>query len=219
MTTIGVIDYRCGNLFNLVKALKYVGAQDCKIVTDPDEIGCFEKLVLPGVGSFRNGMESIVNAGLDIAIRRHIKEGKLLLGICAGLQLLTKSSEEFGITKGLDFIDGQVVSLRRIDSDTDELVPNIGWHEVWPRLPVELPECSALYCPRLFVGIEPSTLFYFAHSYALASIPENIPCWTTQFAGSDFVSAFESDNLFAVQFHPELSGHAGLRILKNFISI
>ncbi|MDP2851920.1 MAG: imidazole glycerol phosphate synthase subunit HisH [Gallionella sp.] len=219
MTTLGVIDYRCGNLFNLVKALKYVGAQECEIVTDANEIDRFDKLVLPGVGSFRKGMQNIVHAGLDNAMRRHASEGKPLLGICAGLQLLTKSSEEFGKTEGLGLIDGEVVSLRRLDSDPDVLVPNIGWHEVMAKPQDVRFDGKALPSPRLFAGVEPGALCYFAHSYALASISEDIPCWTTRFNQSEFVSAFEKNNLFAVQFHPELSGHTGLTILKNFISI
>lgn len=219
MTTLGVIDYRCGNLFNLVKALKYVGSPGCEIVTDAQEIYRFDKLVLPGVGSFREGMQNIVHAGLDSAIRQHASEGKPLLGICAGLQLLTKSSEEFGKTEGLGLIDGEVVSLRRLDGARDVLVPNIGWHEVVAEPQATRSGGRALPSPRLFAGVESGDLCYFAHSYALASISEDIHCWTTRFAGSEFVSAFEKDNLFAVQFHPELSGHTGLTILKNFISI
>lgn len=218
MTTLGVIDYRCGNLFNLVKALKYVGARECEIVTDATEIDRFDKLVLPGVGSFRKGMQSIVHAGFDVAIRKHVEEEKPLLGICAGLQLLTRSSEEFGKTDGLGLIDGEVVSLRKIDSDPDVLVPNIGWHEVAARVPVGS-DGNALPSPRLFAGVEPVALCYFSHSYALASISEDIPCWTTRFNQGEFVSAFEKGNLFAVQFHPELSGHTGLTILRNYISI
>lgn len=216
MTTLGVIDYRCGNLFNLVKALKHVGAQDCEIVTDASAIRRFDKLVLPGVGSFRKGMHNIVDAGLDDAIRRHADEEKPLLGICAGLQLLTRSSEEFGKTDGLGLIDGEVISLRKIDSDPDVLVPNIGWHEVMEKLQDSGTDVPS---PRLFAGVEPGALCYFSHSYALASIAELIPCWTTQFNQGEFVSAFEKGNLFAVQFHPELSGDSGLAILKNFISI
>jgi glutamine amidotransferase len=219
MTTLGVIDYRCGNLFNLVKALKYVGAQQCEIVNDANELGRFDKLVLPGVGSFRKWMETIEHAGLDAAIRRHVSEGKPLLGICAGLQLLTKSSEEFGKTEGLGLIEGEVISLRRLDSDPDVLVPNIGWHEVMAKPQGAQSDGKAFPSPRLFAGVEPGALCYFAHSYALASISEDVHCWTTRFARSEFVSAFEKNNLFAVQFHPELSGHSGLTILKSFISI
>jgi glutamine amidotransferase len=219
MTTLGVIDYRCGNLFNLVKALRYVGAQECEIVTDANAIDRFDKLVLPGVGSFRKGMQNIVHAGLDNAICRHVSDGKPLLGICAGLQILTRSSEEFGKTDGLGLIDGEVVSLRKIDSAPDVLVPNIGWHEVVARVLESGSGGDALPSPRLFAGVEPGALCYFSHSYALASISERIPCWTTQFNQGEFVSAFEKGNLFAVQFHPELSGHNGLTILKNFILI
>jgi glutamine amidotransferase len=218
VTTLGVIDYRCGNLFNLVKALKYVGAQECEIVTSATEIDRFDKLVLPGVGSFRKGMQNIVHAGLDTAIRRHVAKGKPLLGICAGLQLMTQSSEEFGKTDGLGLIDGEVVSLRKIDRDPNVLVPNIGWHEVVAKVPSGSGG-NAQSSSRLFAGVEPVALCYFSHSYALASISERIPCWTTQFNQGEFVSAFEKGNLFAVQFHPELSGHSGLAILKNFISI
>jgi glutamine amidotransferase len=219
VTTLGVIDYRCGNLFNLVKALKYVGAQECEIVTDATEIDRFDKLILPGVGSFKKGMQNIVDAGFDDAIRRHVGEEKPLLGICAGLQLLTRSSEEFGKSEGLGLIDGEVGTLRKIDSDPNVLVPNIGWHEVVARVPETGSGGDALPSPRLFADVEPGALCYFSHSYALASISERISCWTTQFNQGEFVSAFEKGNLFAVQFHPELSGHSGLAILKNFISI
>jgi len=219
VTALGIIDYRCGNLFNLIKALKYVGAQECEIVTDANAIGRFDKLVLPGVGSFRKGMQNIVQAGFDDAMHRHVREGKPLLGICAGLQLLTQSSEEFGKTAGLGLIDGEVVSLRKIDNAPDVLVPNIGWHEVVARASDSGSGGKARPSSRLFEGVEPRALCYFSHSYALASISEDIPCWTTRFNQGEFVSAFEKDNLFAVQFHPELSGHTGLTILRNYISI
>lgn len=219
MTTLGVIDYRCGNLFNLVKALKYVGAVDCEIVTDAGAIDRFDKLVLPGVGSFRKGMENIVGSGFDGAIRRHLGAGKPMLGICAGMQLMTRSSEEFGVTEGLGLVDGNVVSLRRFDPDPDVLVPNIGWHAVTHRRAAESAGKEAAPPSRLFAGVEPGALCYFAHSYALPSVPPEMLCWTTPFSGGDFVSAFERDNLFAVQFHPELSGPTGLALLKNFHSI
>lgn len=218
MTTLGVIDYRCGNLFNLVKALKYVGAQECEIVTSATEIDRFDRLVLPGVGSFRKGMQNIVHARLDTVIRRHVANEKPLLGICAGLQLMTRSGEEFGKTDGLGLIDGEVVSLRKIDSDSNVLVPNIGWHAVVAKT-LNGSDNNTLPSSRLFAGVEPAALFYFSHSYALASISGRPPFWTTQFNKGEFVSAFEKNNLFAVQFHPELSGHTGLTILKNFISI
>jgi len=219
MTTLGVIDYRCGNLFNLVKALKYVGAVDCEIVTDAGAIDRFDKLVLPGVGSFRKGMENIVRSGFDAAIRRHLGAGRPMLGICAGMQLMTRSSEEFGRTDGLALVDGDVISLRRLDPDPDVLVPNIGWHAVSTGTPPLGAGGGSRPASRLFAGIAPDALCYFAHSYALASIPDNVLSWTTRFSAGVFVSAFEKDNLFAVQFHPELSGPTGLTLLKNFVSI
>jgi len=219
MTTLGVIDYRCGNLFNLFKALKYVGAVDCEIVTDAGAIDRFDKLVLPGVGSFRKGMENIVGSGFDAAIRRHLAAGKPMLGICAGMQLMTRSSEEFGMTTGLGLVDGNVVSLRRLDPDPDILVPNIGWHAVTPLRAAECSGSETAPSSRLFAGIEPGALCYFAHSYALPSAPPGGLCWTTPFSDGEFVSAFEKDHLFAVQFHPELSGPTGLTLLKNFHSI
>lgn len=217
MTRIAIIDYRCGNLFNLLKAFRYLGASQCEIVTDASRIQQFDKLVLPGVGSFKKGMENLTLAGFDQAIYRHVSDGKPLLGICAGLQLLMSSSEEFGHTKGLDLVQGQVVHLKQLARDERALVPHIGWAEVVPLGRDHMANADMPSKVRLLAGTEPHPLFYFAHSYGVAAVPDDVIYCKTPFYGGEFVSVIERQNVFAVQFHPELSGRAGLTVLNNFL--
>ena len=217
MTSIAIIDYRCGNLFNLLKAFRHLGASQCEIVTDASRVERFDKLVLPGVGSFKKGMENIALAGFDQAIYRHVNAGKPLLGVCVGMQLLMSSSEEFGHTKGLDLVQGQVVHLKQMAKDVRALVPHVGWAEVIPQGRGDMAHAGMPSKLRLLAKADAHPQFYFAHSYGVATVPGDVICCRTPFYGGEFVSVIERQNVFAVQFHPELSSRAGLTVLNNFI--
>lgn len=203
---ITVIDYGMGNIYSVVSAIRYL---DCEAIVscDPDFIRTSSRLLLPGVGSFRKAMESLTALGLDGAIIEAVKDrGKLILGICLGMQLLGEQSTEDGLTNGLNFIPAQVDSF-----STEEVgqrkVPHVGFDQV-----LSTPDTI------LFQNISSASDFYFAHSYKMN--PANLKGKSAICNyGIDFLAAYEQDNIFATQFHPEKSQTNGLLLLKNFLSI
>jgi glutamine amidotransferase len=198
---ICVIDYGMGNLRSVEKALEHVGAS-ATIASDAESIRVADGLVLPGVGAFPKAMAGIRARGLDQLIEERRAARVPLLGICLGLQLLFESSDELGGAAGLGLLPGDVASL-----DAPGLkVPHIGWSPVrWERE------------SALTEGIESETPFYFVHSFAPR--PQAGELLGTAAYGSRFACAAERDNVFGVQFHPEKSSVAGLRLLSNFTGI
>jgi len=195
---IAIIDYGMGNLLSVQKAFEKVGFP-AKIVTDPDEVIKARAVVLPGVGAFKDAMENLTESNMVDPIYQVIKEGKPFLGICLGLQLLFSESEEFGLTKGLDIIEGKV---RKIPAGVK--ITHIGWNEI-----------KMVHESPIMKGIDSGSHFYFVHSYYVE--PENkkvITCQTDY--GFEYTSVITKDNVFGIQFHPEKSSTLGLKILKNF---
>jgi glutamine amidotransferase len=193
-----ILDYGMGNLRSVEKALEHVGA--CATIgSDPDEVQAADGLILPGVGAFPRAMERIRATGLDELIAARAAAGTPVLGICLGLQLLFERSAELGGAEGLGLLPGEVSAL-----DAPGLkVPNIGWAPVrWERE------------SRLVEGIPSETPFYLVHSFVARAAAEDA-LGTAEY-GERFVCAAERDNVFGVQFHPEKSSAAGLRLLANF---
>lgn len=201
MPQILVLDYGMGNLRSVEKALEHVGAR-ATIGADPEAVRAAEGLVLPGVGAFPRAMERIRATGLDELLAERAEAGTPILGICLGMQLLFERSEELGGAEGLGLLPGEVTLL-----DAPGLkVPNIGWAPVrWERE------------SRLTTGIESETPFYLVHSYVAR--PGGDDTLGTAEYGERFVCAAERGNVFGVQFHPEKSSAAGLRLLANFAGI
>ncbi len=193
-----LIDYGMGNLRSVSKALEKVGFS-VKVSSDPEEVKKAEVLVLPGVGAFRDAMENLRKLGLLKEILRHIERGKPYMGICLGLQLLFERSYEFGETEGFGVLEGEVLLL-----PPKVKVPHIGWNQLWGQKPSDLLD-----------NIKDGEYFYFVHSYHVVPKRQDIILTTTDY-GVDFVSSIEYENIFAVQFHPEKSQKAGLRLLENF---
>ena len=193
-----LIDYGMGNLRSVSKALEKVGFS-VKVSSDPEEVKKAELLVLPGVGAFRDAMENLEKLGLLKEILKHIEKGKPYMGICLGFQLLFERSYEFGETEGFGVLEGEVVLL-----PPKVKVPHIGWNQLWRQKPSDL-----------LNGIKEGEYFYFVHSYHVVPKRQDIVLTTTDY-GIDFVSSIEYENIFAVQFHPEKSQKAGLRLLENF---
>jgi glutamine amidotransferase len=198
---ICILDYGMGNLRSVEKALEHVGAT-ATIANDFETIRAADGLVLPGVGAFPKAMEEVELLGLEEMIAKRLDAGVPVLGICLGLQLLFESTTELGGAEGTSLLPGDVVEI-----DADGLkVPHIGWSPVrW-----EKPS-------RLTDGIESETPFYFVHSFAPKAEPEDL--LGSAVYGSRFACAAEQDNIFGVQFHPEKSSAAGLRLLSNFAGI
>ena len=198
---IAILDYGMGNLRSVEKALEQVGVT-ASISSDPDEVRAADGLILPGVGAFPRAMERIRGLGLDELIVERRREGVPILGICLGLQLLFEASAEQGGAEGLGLLDGPVGEL-----EAEGLkVPHIGWEPVrWER------------DSRLTKGISSETPFYFVHSFAPR--PSAGGLLGTAAYGNRFACAAERDNVFGVQFHPEKSSAAGLRLLTNFAGV
>jgi glutamine amidotransferase len=200
-TRIAILNYGMGNLRSVEKALEHVGVT-ATITADPDQVRAADGVILPGVGAFPRAMERVRELGLDELIEERRGAGIPILGICLGLQLLFDSTTELGGAAGLGLLEGEVDGL-----DADGLkVPHIGWSPVrWER------------DSRLVEGIDSETPFYFVHSFAPRA--RSAELLGSAAYGSRFSCAAERDNVFGVQFHPEKSSAAGLRLLSNFAGI
>jgi glutamine amidotransferase len=200
-TRIAVLNYGMGNLRSVEKALEHVGVT-ATITADATEARAADGLILPGVGAFPRAMERVRQAGLDELIAERRDAGVPILGICLGLQLLFESTTELGGAGGLGLLGGDVAELA-----ADGLkVPHIGWSPVrWER------------DSRLADGIDSETPFYFVHSFAPR--PAAADLLGSAAYGARFACAAERDNVFGVQFHPEKSSAAGLRLLANFAGV
>ncbi len=198
-----VIDYGMGNLRSVSKALEHLGGK-VKISSNPDDLKTADKIVLPGVGAFGDAMAELRRQNLVEPIRAFAGSGKPFLGICLGMQLLFKSSEESPEAEGLDIFPGTV---RRFRSKNVK-IPQMGWNQA--KLKKESP---------LTKGLPDNSYFYFVHSFYVAPEDQKITLGETTYGDETFTSILASDTVFATQFHPEKSQSAGLTILKNFISL
>lgn len=190
-----LIDSPVANVANIARALRTSGAE-LDVTRDPIAIANAQKLVLPGVGSFIAAMQWLKENRIDDAIRDAVERGASLLGVCVGHQLLFDVSHEMGSTHGLGLIRGEVQKF-----DGVLPVPQIGWNRVAAKSP-------------LFEGVKDG-VFYFVNSYAAIDAPDEI---ARADYGGPFTAAVQRDRVFGVQFHPEKSSAAGLRVLRNFIA-
>lgn len=198
---IVVIDYGMGNIGSIVKMLSKAGHQAISS-GDLETIGSASKLILPGVGSFDNGMTNLKKQGLDKLLTQKVMEDKIpILGVCLGIQLMTKQSEE-GNELGLGWLDAETKRFQ-ID-DKSMKIPHMGWNKVeWKK------------DNSLTKQFDPVSEFYFVHSYHVElNVPEDALGITNY--GYDFVSAVQRENIVATQFHPEKSHRFGLQLMKNF---
>jgi glutamine amidotransferase len=210
MNVVAVIDYGMGNLRSVSKALEHVGSGvGVRVTYDPELIRRADRVVFPGVGALRDCMTELARLGLDEVIRE-CAATKPFLGICLGMQALLEFSEENNGTPGLGILRGQVVGfpVPFIDVATDERlkVPHMGWNEV-----------HQTRTHPLWAGIAQDSRFYFVHSYYAVPANAEQVAGTVHY-GRDVTVALAKENIFAVQFHPEKSQHAGLALLANFMS-
>lgn len=196
-----LIDYGVGNLYSVEKAVTAVGGE-VKVTSDPEDLKRAEKIILPGVGAFGDCMKNLEATGLIPTILEQISQKKFLLGICVGLQILFEKSEESPNVKGLGIFKGEVKKI----SAENLKIPHMGWNSV------NFGES------KIFAGIKNNSYFYFVHSYHASPDEKNLISATSDY-GEKITAAFESENIFATQFHPEKSGDVGLKILKNFIEL
>lgn len=197
-----VIDYGMGNLFSVKNALRRLGV-DVAVSNKAEDIKNAERIILPGVGAFPDGMKNLKNLNLTGVLEEEIiKNKKPFLGICLGMQLLADEGEENGLTKGLGLLAGRVRKFQ-ID-ETKFRIPHIGWNDV-----------AADPNGALFDGVL-SPVFYFVHSYHLVPSDSNDAVATCDY-GEKFAAAVGNGNIFGTQFHPEKSQKNGLRLLENFL--
>jgi len=201
---ITVIDSGICNLASVTTALDRIGAH-WALGSTPELVGAASALLLPGVGSFADGMDSLRSRNLLEPIRSHAKSGRPIMGICLGMQMLADYSEEFGRHEGLGLISAKV---RRLPVDRGLRVPNIGW-------------CDTRLSPdtALFNGLPQTATFYFVHSYVLECTDPECSVGTIRWGDTDEIVAVQSNNLFGVQFHPERSQDTGLAVMANFNNI
>ncbi len=202
---IGIVDYNMGNLASVINAFESIGA-DIAVESDPEKLQNYDKLILPGVGAFGDAMEHLKSNGMDEAVKAYAKNGKPLLGICLGMQLLFDSSEEFGSTNGLGLIEGRVVAFDENRFDHKLKVPHMGWNELFVQTNT-----------KLFNGLEREFYLYFVHSFH-AVCDDKYSIGKTYY-GYEFVSAVNKDNIYGIQPHPEKSHENGLKIIENFVKL
>jgi glutamine amidotransferase len=198
---IVIVDYGMGNIYSVQSALNFLGFESIYSSKKEDVLNA-DKIILPGVGSFRKAMENIKERNLDNILREATQVKEIsILGICLGMQLLGISGTEDGFSDGLGLFDGKVERF----SDQAPKIPHVGFNGV------EIPNKSTLYNK-----IENNSDFYFVHSYRMVSvIKQGIGMCSY---GEQFIASFEKDNIFGTQFHPEKSQMNGMRLLKNFLT-
>ena len=199
MKQLAIIDTGIGNLRSVQKAFEHVGAAPT-ITEDPAVVAAAEAVVLPGVGAFGDSVDGLRARGLEPAVFDAIRRGIPFFGICVGMQLLFEESEEMGIHRGLGVLPGRLVRF-----PATLTVPHMGWNQIEPRRPHPLLD-----------GVPGGAFAYFDHSYRVVTGDESIVVAATDYGGP-FPSAVARDNVWAIQFHPEKSQQAGLRILRNFV--
>lgn len=201
---IRIIDYGVGNLFSLRSSLRAIGI-DADYTGNPAEIRKADKLILPGVGAFRDAREALRSTGLDRVVQEEAGKGKPLMGICLGMQMIFNRSYEYGEYEGLGLIPGEIVPMEgRIPKDLP--IPHIGWNELMLKQPSPLMKNTAN-----------GDYVYFVHSY-YAETPAEYVIATTDY-GVEMTAAVQKDNVYGCQFHPEKSSEVGLSILKAFCEL
>ena len=201
---IAIIDYGMGNIHSVNKALESCGAKT-QVTNNPEDIQIADKVILPGVGAFNDAMDELKKQNLIKAIKNHINNKKIFLGICLGMQILFKGSQEAKGVDGLGILKGLV---KRFENKKNLKIPHIGWNKL---------KIVSDKCP-LLKDIPDNPHVYFCHSYYPMPEDKNIIAATTDY-GTDFTSVIWQDNVYGAQFHPEKSQETGLKILRNFVDL
>lgn len=203
---ITIIDYEMGNLRSVEKAFEKLGF-DARVSNNPDDLLTTDKVVLPGVGAFKDCITNLRDGGFVEPLLQHVEAGKPLLGICVGMQMLFDESEEFGRHKGLGLIPGKVTRFPAGMEERGERlkVPHMGWNTIQIQRPAPF-----------FKDTAEGSYFYFVHSYYCAADNPDDVAASCRYGDIVFTAAIWRDNLMATQFHPEKSQDVGLKIFENF---
>jgi glutamine amidotransferase len=198
---ITVVDYKLNNLRSIENTLRRLG-HDVEVTSNPDKVRAASKLILPGVGAFRDAMDNLTEFGLVEPFIEKVRSGTPTLGICLGMHLLFTESEEFGLHRGLDLLPGRV---RRIPEGVH--VPHMGWNQLRVRQD-----------DRFLKGVEAGSFVYFVHSYYAEPASDAITLASVDH-GINFAAIVHQNNIWATQFHPEKSQKVGEQLLDNFARI
>lgn len=205
MKSFGLINYGVGNIRSIYNMFNYLGL-NIDIINNPLELKYYDKIILPGVGSFKHCMKEIKSKNFDEEIKNFVENKKILLGICVGMQILCSSSTEGGLTNGLNFFDEKIEKFNSNEVNGNP-IPHIGFNTVF-----------ATQDSQLFKDFDKNLDFYFIHSYRLRSLTKKKNLSYFDY-GKKFVSSLEKDNIFGVQFHPEKSQLSGIKFFYNFARI
>ena len=206
MKKIGIIDYGMGNLHSVKNALDHIGVENF-VTSDINELDLADGLILPGVGAFGDAIAALKATETDEYLRRYAADGRPLLGICLGMQLLADKSYEMGEWEGLGLIGGEVVRLTAGETDRAYKIPHMGWNSV-----------KNLNRSPLTENVADDTYFYFVHSYKFEVKDRNDLLCVTDY-GEEIAAIVGKGNVYGAQFHPEKSEDTGLNLLKQFYSI
>lgn len=205
---IAIIDYGVGNLFSLKSSLAALGLPS-QVIADPSLIQQASHLILPGVGAFGDARQKLFQSGLDKILRQQAKQGKPILGVCLGMQLLFEESFEFGHHEGLGLIPGQIRGLKEAlkQDGFDYKIPHMGWN----KLDIHKPECPLIDAKK------ENQYFYYVHSFYAANCQDNLVASSEY--GICVPGVVQHNNVFGAQFHPEKSGTDGLAMLQAFAEV
>ena len=211
MKKVTIIYYKCGNILNLVRAIKFLG-YEVEMTSDKKKIINSSYVILPGVGAFGNAMKQLENHNLSKVILDYAKLNKPLLGICLGMQILLTEGNEFGKHKGLGLIEGEVIKISN-NKSKEIKIPHMGWNELYPN------DSEKKWKNKLLDNSSLGKSFYFAHSYICSIKETNCIIAVSDYEGISIPAVIAKNNIFGCQFHPEKSSDVGLSFLKNFCKI
>ena len=200
---IGVVSSGVGNIHSVYRALSHFGINAIS-VTSPSELNACDKIIIPGVGAMHSAMKFMVISGLKQSLIEYANDGKIVLGVCLGMQMLLTKSVEFGYCDTLDLIHGDV---RKINTE-NEVIPHTGWNKI----------SHTGVNSTLFSGISNGDYYYFSHSLHCI-VNDDCDINYIDYAGQKIIATVAKENIFGVQFHPELSGEVGLKVYENFIKM
>lgn len=209
---VTIVDYGVGNLYSVRAALEHCGAE-VELATDAGKVESADRLLLPGVGAFEDATADMRDCALIEPVLEFARNGRPLMGICLGMQMLFDQSEEFGTHKGLGLIPGAVLPIPETDRNgAPHCIPHVGWDEIEAA-------AGADWSAGLLKGIEPGTSVYYSHSFRALPADSAHRVADCDYGGHAIASVVMSGNIHGCQFHPEKSGEAGLSILRNYLAL
>ena len=211
MKKITIIDYGCGNILNLARAIKFLG-YEVETTHEVKRIINSSHVILPGVGAFGNAMKQLEKYSLQKTITEYARLNRPLLGICIGMQILFTLSYEFGVHKGLNLIEGEVIKISN-KKNKEIKIPHVGWNDIYPNN--DKKEWKNKILKNNLIGKN----FYFVHSFACLTKNSDSTIAVCNYSGIAIPAVVSVDNVFGCQFHPEKSADSGLAFLKNFCEI